>query len=280
MKPEDASPESPGSSENRERGGFARVFDVLDLFSSALPVIRVDDIMQRLGLPRTTAYRHVKLLCEAGFLAPVGGANYSLGPRVVALDRLMQLTDPLLHGGRLVMPALAAHLPNSIVLLCTLYGSQVMCIHQEGPEAIAWKGQQMRLRRARGIALPLFEGAASLAILAFQPPHRLRTLYQGFQAQIAARGLGDTWRDFRAAMTEMRRQALVVSTGGLINPELAAVAVPVRIAGETQVLGSLTRMMARADLIATDRDALASELRQAADRIAGLMPAATRTAPQ
>ena len=59
------------------------------MFSLASPLIAVEDITVRLGYTRSTAYRYLKELCDAGLVAPVSSGNYSLGPRIVELERLV-----------------------------------------------------------------------------------------------------------------------------------------------------------------------------------------------
>jgi DNA-binding IclR family transcriptional regulator len=255
----------------RSDGSIARIFDVLDLFSTALPMIRAEDVMDRLGYTKSTAYRYLKTLCDVGLLAQAGGAFYSLGPRIIELDRLMHLTDPLLQAGQQLMPALAEAAPNSIVLLSSLYRDRVLCVHKEGPEVIQAGGRAIRIRRARGLPLPLFQGAASLIILALLPAHRVRTLYLNRQAEIAEAGLAEDWKSFRTRLAALRREGHMV-TEGQFNPLLAAVAVPIISGDEGGVRGSLTRILARADLPADGPGALVQELKDTAASMAAQLP--------
>lgn len=255
----------------RSEGSISRIFDLLDLFSPSLPMIRAEDVIERLGYTKSTAYRYLKTLCDVGLLAPAGGAFYSLGPRIVELDRLMHLTDPLLQAGQELMPALAASMPNSIVLLSSLYRDRVLCVHKEGPEAIQAEGRSIRIRRARGLPLPLFQGAASLIILALLPAHRVRTLYLSRQAEIVKAGLGSDWKSFRTQLAALRREGHMI-TIGQFNPLLAAVAVPIVPGAEGEVRGSLTRILARADLPGDGPTALAGELKDAAASMTARLP--------
>ena len=234
-------------------------------------MIRVEDVIERLSYTKSTAYRYLKTLCDVGLLAPAGGTFYSLGPRIVELDRLMHLTDPLLQAGQELMPTLATAMPNSIVLLSSLYRDRVLCLHKEGPEAIQAEGRSIRIRRARGLPLPLFQGAASLIILALLPAHRVRGLYLSRQAEITEAGLGADWESFRSHLAALRREGHTI-TVGQFNPLLAAVAVPVIPGGEGEVRGSLTRILARADLPAGGPGALVGELKEAASRMAARLP--------
>lgn len=224
-------------------GSLVRMLEVLDQFSPDQPVIRVDDLQARLGYTKSTAYRYVKALCDAGLLAQASQGRYSLGPRIVELERLMRIADPLLKAGETVLPEMAAEVPNSMVLLSSLYRDKVLCVHREGPEAIETGGRRISILRARGLPLPLFQGAASLAILASLPTPRIRALFLQRQADMVAAGLGADWPAVRQRLASIRRDGQV-TTVGRFNRHLAAISVPVRSSDGAQVAGSLTRIMA------------------------------------
>src|SRR5690606_8008464 len=85
-----------------------KAFEILDLFSLARPILRIEEISALLGYTRSTAYRYLKALCDAGLLAPSSGGTYALGPRIIELEHLLQLTDPLYLAGRKVLRTLHA----------------------------------------------------------------------------------------------------------------------------------------------------------------------------
>lgn len=247
-------------------GSLVRMLEVLDQFGPDQAVIRVDDLQARLGYTKSTAYRYVKTLCDAGLLAQAAQGRYSLGPRIVELERLMRIADPLLQAGEAVLPALAAEEPNSMVLLCSLYRDKVLCVHREGPEAIEAGGRFIRILRARGLPLPLFQGAASLAILASLPTPRIRALVLQRQAEMAAAGLGADWAEVRQRLGRIRRDGHV-TTVGRFNRHLAAVSVPVRSRDGFQVAGSLTRIMAAEDYARQDAGRLVRHLQAGAAQL-------------
>jgi DNA-binding IclR family transcriptional regulator len=244
-------------------GSLARMLEVLDVFTADRPVLRVDDLQARLGYTKSTAYRYVKTLCDAGLLAQAVQGRYTLGPRVVELERLMRIADPLLQAGEAVLPALAAEQPNSMVLLCSLYRDKVLCVHREGPEVIESGGHSIKILRARGLPLPLFQGAASLAILAYQPTPRVRALFAARGPEMAAAGLGEDWNAVRQRLAGIRRDGHV-ATVGRFNRHLAAVSVPVLSRDGSQVSSSLTRIMAIADYVPRNHGQIVVALRAGA----------------
>jgi hypothetical protein len=77
-----------------------KMLGILGLFSEQRTRIRLEDVTELTQASRATAYRYLQSLTEAGLLAPATGGTHALGPRVVELDRLMRMTDPLLTARR------------------------------------------------------------------------------------------------------------------------------------------------------------------------------------
>src|SRR3954454_24829954 len=93
---------------------------VLDLFDGSTMEWLPDAMAERLDLPRSTLYRYLKVLTDAGLLTSLPGVGYTLGPRVVELDYRMRLSDPLIGPSRPVMAELVQDVPG-IALLCRRY---------------------------------------------------------------------------------------------------------------------------------------------------------------
>ena len=221
-----------------EKSSIERVFEVFDLLDDSHPTVSPDLVADRLGLTRSTTYRYLKLLCDAGLLVQLRRGHYSLGPRVIELERKLQVSDPLLSAGRSVMPKHADSVPGSVLLLCGLWGDRVLCLHQHDAQDQPTGG--FAIRRARGLPFSLFKGAASLSILANLPAARIKSLYLRFAAEIAEAGLGSNWTEFRKRMLAIR-QAGFAMTQGTFDSGLSAVSAPV-LNQEGVVVGSLTRI--------------------------------------
>lgn len=254
-------PDDEAVASESSRSSVERIFDILGLFTIEQPIVQLDDVRERLGTAKSTTFRYFKTLADAGLLSPLGGGAYSIGPRVVELERLVRLTDPLLHAGEAVMAQAAVCVPNSILLLSALYKDKALCIHRAGPGTIKSDGADIDLVRSRGVPLPLFQGVASLAILAFLAPQRIKSIYLNFANSVAQCGLGATWPEFRANLTRYRKDGYVV-TVGQYNKHLAGLAVPVFDPAQ-RVIGSLSRIMARDAFIAADVAELATNLQSA-----------------
>jgi DNA-binding IclR family transcriptional regulator len=241
-----AGPEESASS-------VAKAVDVLTLFGADTPALRIEHITSRLGYTRSTAYRYVRELCAAGLLASRPEGRYSLGPRIVELERLLRVTDPLYQAGCAILPPLRSD--DCVYLLQELSREdQVLCIYKEGPDELRHGGRAFVLNRERGLPFPLFRGAGSLALLAHLPPERIQRAYLSSAEQIAGAGLGTSWPEFRTAMAAIRRRgwALVRRADA---PHVVGIAVPVLVGAERRVIGSLDYVIVLADLDeAAERD--------------------------
>lgn len=243
-----------------------RLLNILNLFSIERPTIRVEDVSGSLGYTRAMSYRFMKILSQSGFIAPAGSGSYALGARVLELERLMDLTDPLLHASHDVVARLVRGSENRAVLVCSLYGDKVVCINYAGAETLKSGNLVVPIRRARGVRFPLFSGGASLAILAALPPHRIKTLYLKYEKDIAAARLADNWTDFRKRMADIRKAGFA-TTSGQLNKNLTAVAVAITLPGERQVIGSLAQIMLAKEGSKSDLERIARQLARGAQEI-------------
>lgn len=180
-----------GEKEGDAQNSLARMLGLLDLFTPSATVRPVTDLVNYLGTSRSTSYRYIKALHEAGLIEAVANGHYVLGPRIVEFDRQIRMSDPLYKGGAQVLRPLV-DLTTHSALLCALYSDSVMCIRDEqapdSPPNIFSRGQRR----------PLFAGAASKIILPYVPPHRLRSIFKQHQRAIAIAGLGTDWQGSRS----------------------------------------------------------------------------------
>ena len=63
-----------------------RLIQILDLFSQEKPNWELEEIHTALGHSKSTLYRYLKTLTDAGLLTTFPGRGYSLGSRFVEFD--------------------------------------------------------------------------------------------------------------------------------------------------------------------------------------------------
>ncbi|WP_370961542.1 IclR family transcriptional regulator [Amycolatopsis sp. cg9] len=198
---------------------LAKMLTILQLFSEKEPVWSTAAILEALETSRSTGYRYIKTLHEAGLINAVRNGQYALGPRIIEMDLQMRLTDPLLLASHGVLEDLVDKIGHS-ALLCTAFRDSVLCVG----EARAPKSPENRF--LRGQRRPLFQGAVSKVVLAYLPHHRLKAIYPRQQAEIEKAGLGSTWSEFRAALGKIKKDGYALTVGEF-NPGVYSVAAPV-----------------------------------------------------
>lgn len=228
-----------------------RIFQLLDMFGGRDSEWTVDELYERLGYTRSTLYRYLKTLTDAGLLTSLPGRGYALGPRIIELDYYIRKSDPVISAGRPVMEELVSQI-NGIALLCRRYQYKVLCIHQAASTDI------VRSNYERGLARPLLRGAASVVILAYLPAHQLKKFYLQHAGAFAAAGLGESLDEVRAGLKAHRQLGWVTSTGHL-TPGITGVAAPL-FDGRQKVLGSLSLSIPAAQISEDEIPAIARQL--------------------
>jgi DNA-binding IclR family transcriptional regulator len=174
-----------------------RMISVLDVIEESPTGLTFDQMLVVLQLTRSTLYRYVKILSEAGLITSLPDLGYTLGPRVAELDYKMRAQDPLISAARPVMTELSRSV-GGVVLLCRRYRDKVLCVHQEGTS------ETFRSSYERGRDWPLFKGAASRIILAQLHARVVGRLYNERPQEFAASGLGKTLDAVKASLAQIR----------------------------------------------------------------------------
>src|SRR4051794_13145316 len=217
-------------SEEGASSSLAKTFQILDLFTEEEPVWSTSAIINALDATRSTGYRYIKALHDAGLLASAQNGHYRLGPRIMEMDLKLRLTDPLLLASHDVLEGLVERIGHSATL-CTAYRDSVLCIGEyRAPHSPA-------NRFSRGQRRSLLQGAVSKVILAHLPHYRLKAFYPRQSREIEAAGLGSTWKEFRANLGDIKKRGYHV-TMGEFNPGVIGVAAPILNSQKT-ALGSV-----------------------------------------
>lgn len=246
----------------------AKVLQVLRLFKTGHPVLRIYDVMERLGVSCATAYRYLADLEEAGLVERSGTSQYVLGSEVIELDRLIRVNDPLIAAAQDLMDALAER-TGGTVLLARLHERRVMCVHESrgrhAPPHVSYE---------RGRSMPLFRGATSRAILACLPDETLKELVALEGEKLRQAELPDTFEPLRAALAEIRQHKVCCSIGA-VDAQACGWAAPVF--SRQQLLGSLSVVLS-ADAPNVQSERIADQVLRAALRLQGRMEAPERPA--
>lgn len=243
---------------------FARMLDVLDLFSESVTLLTAEDVAVRLQVSRPTAFRYVRELSAAGFLANFSG-SYSLGARIITLDYRIRASDPVLNAAKRVMRTLSAE-TTCTSILCRMYNEEVINVHHEpgyDDASLAFTG--------RGRPLPLFRGSASKTMLAFLPAARLKKIYERHRTDPDVRAIGADWPAFRAYFAAVRQAGHYVSNQEL-ETGTVGIAAPINIPGVGPV-GALALLFSAERLVLINAEGLAAVLKTRAGEIGARLQA-------
>ena len=218
-----------------------RLISILQLFDNGHAVRTVEQIAKVLRLSTSTCYRNVRELVQAGFLDPVTGKGYALGPAFIRYDRLLRQNDPLV---RIAEPFMAELLDatshNATVILCRRFRECVMCVHEvQGNKPHAPTSYE------RGIAMPMFFGATSKIILAYLSDRVLKGIYLENEQSIRRISKIRDWHDFRSQLKEIRTAGYALTDSEVAKGRIGIAAPIVR---DDQVIASISLVIARQSL--------------------------------
>ncbi|MBI2319498.1 MAG: IclR family transcriptional regulator [Betaproteobacteria bacterium] len=234
------------------RSSLEKMIGILDLFEEEHLRWTPEQMMARLACPRSTLYRYLRVLANAGLITSLPDVGYALGPRIAELDYRMRSSDPLISNGRPLLEALAKEIPG-IGLLCRYYRGCVLCVHQQAG------ANGIRSSYERGRAMPIARGAASRVILAYLKPAHLRQLFESQAREFSRVGMGRSFAKVQEHLRQIRRQGHCV-TRGEVTPGVIGIAAPV-LDSEAAVIGSLS-------ITVPESGANTRRLRSITDRVA------------
>jgi len=173
-----------------------------------------------LNIPKSTVYRHVRMLCDAGFLEKQDRSNYQLGLTFLALGRKALKTNRDLRIAALPSMTRIAQKTDESVSLMKLFKQQVICIESiEGQHAL-------RVAMEPGRTQPLHAGASSKLLLAHLPEEEWKTRLRFPLARLTETTITD-FDDLKAELCVIQKQGYSTSNGE-IDAGARAVAVAIQ----------------------------------------------------
>jgi DNA-binding IclR family transcriptional regulator len=195
--------------------GVGRTMAVFDCFSEDRPSLNLQSIANRVGLPKSTTFRLVQSLEQAGYLVRQDNQEYCLSRKFVRLAGLVGMSTDIRRIARSVMEE-AAKASGETVTLNAARGRERVClevIDTPSPLAsIAKPGQHV----------PLVDGATAKLLLAFMPGDDFK------EAVSYASKVSGQARSELVSELELVRSAGYAVTHGERIVGVSAVAAPVR----------------------------------------------------
>ncbi|WP_437881657.1 IclR family transcriptional regulator [Pseudomonas sp. LRF_L74] len=211
---------------------LSKTLAVLDLFGHQQLQVDPETIATRMRLSRATVYRYVKDLCEAGLLTRVGAGSYGLGPRIIELDWMMRQYDPILSAGRELMHGLSNE-TGLAVFASVFYDGHIINTY------IAEPTDTYHFSFGRGHPLPLFLGAQSKVLVAYQKGKRLQKLFEEIASDPEHPYSTCSWSEFARIAKKIRKDGYCI-THDELNLGLTGIATPIISVDEKEVVGSIS----------------------------------------
>ncbi len=208
----------------RERNSTSdRTLDILTMFSDERSVVRAADVIERLGVARSTGYRYLQTLTSTGFLEDTGN-GYRLGLKIFELAHIArQAHSP----EEIIRPALdrLARDTGGTALLTRRTGVRVYCVDRAEPPQ-----RHLQLSYERGRALTLNAGAAGQVLVAWEPPAVIEDLLARADLPSYTANTLTTIAEMRDRLAAIRDEGLAV-TESEVDLDTVNIAAPVWQAG-------------------------------------------------
>ena len=192
-----------------------RALAVFDCFSEDLPSLSLQAIATKVRLPKSTTFRIVQSLDEAGYLVRLENQEYCLSFKFVRLAGLVKTNLDIRRIARSVIEQ-AARASGETVTLNTARGRERVCI-----DVVDTPSPLMSIAKP-GEHWPLVDGATAKLLLAYLPRSESKDA-----VNFALRMSGQRRSDLLAELERVRRQGYAVTHGERVLG-LTAVAAPVR----------------------------------------------------
>jgi len=194
---------------------------ILQLLARHTEPVPASAIARDLGLPRSSVYHLLTVLCDQGFVVHLADERrYGLGVAAFELGSAYTRQAPLQRLAR----QLLIHLVDATrhnAHLAVLHGRDVLYVIEERAPG------RPPLVTDVGVRLPAQLTASGLAMLASLPPQQVRALFPSRDAFVQRHGAGPTTLPaLRAVLSRVRRDGFALADGS-VTPDFASVASPV-----------------------------------------------------
>ena len=221
-------------------GSVLRALRLLDLFQRGQPEMTLSDFVRRSGYSKSTTYRLLVTLEEAGWLERGPGGTFRLTIRPFQVGSILVDSLDLRREAGPIMARVAAAVDETVFLVVPA-GTLAVCLERIDSE------QGVRLSDLYvGGSQPLHLGAAPRALLAFNEEEFLPALLAAGLSGRTARSIIDPG-ELREDLARTRERGYSISDED-VTPDVAAIGAPIfgpqgRAVGAVSIGGLRQRVM-------------------------------------
>jgi DNA-binding IclR family transcriptional regulator len=191
-----------------------RALAIFDAFDNDHLSLTLQEISERIGMPKTTTFRLVHTLEKAGFLVRTESQQYCLSLKLVRLAGMVRRTLNICEIARPIMVDVNRQTLETITLN-TISGHERLCL-----DVVDTPSPLMSMVRP-GQHMPMLLGASSRILMAHMTKEELETLLE-----VTAAGVALDRAALDRELARFRRQGYALSRGQRV-PGLTAIAVPI-----------------------------------------------------
>lgn len=212
-------------------GSVLRAMRLLDLFERGRPEMTLADFVRRSGYSKSTTYRLLVTLEEAGWLERGPGGTFRLTIRPFQVGSILVDSLELRREAGPIMARVAADVDQTVFLVVPA-GTLAVCLERIDSE------QGVRLSELYvGGSQPLHLGAAPRALLAFDEEALLPPLLAAGLARKTERSIVDP-DELMADLEKTRGRGYSISDED-VTPDVAAIGAPI-FGAQGQVVGAVS----------------------------------------
>ncbi|KVC15886.1 MULTISPECIES: IclR family transcriptional regulator [Burkholderia] len=193
-----------------------RILAIFESFSAERSSLSLQEIADRIDLPKSTTFRIVQSLERAGYLVRLEDNQYCLSFRFTRLAGLVRSTLTIREIARPFLLELAEQTKET-VSIHTVNGGNRVCI-----DAVSTATAPLRAVVQAGEQIPLLAGSASKVLMAYLPKTELTPIVTS-----AARARKMTKADLLEELARVREQGYAVSHGERLLG-ISAISAPIK----------------------------------------------------
>ncbi|WP_340526603.1 IclR family transcriptional regulator [Cupriavidus necator] len=197
-----------------------RILAVFESFTAERSSLTLQEIADRIELPKSTTFRIVQSLDQAGYLVRLEDQQYCLSFRFTRLAGLVKSTLGIREIARPILVELAEKTKETISLH-TVSGQSRICI-----DAVSTDASPLRAVVQAGEQIPLLMGSGSKVLMAYMPKDEAAPLVTA-----VAKATKRTKADVLAEFEKVREQGYSVSHGERLLG-ISAISAPIKDVNE------------------------------------------------
>lgn len=192
-----------------------RILGVFECFGADRSTLTLQEIADRIDLPKSTAFRIVQSLHKSGYLVRLHDQRYCLSFRFIRLAGVVESTLGIREIARPIMVDLAEKTKETVAIH-TVIGRNRVCI-----DTTSAASSPLRSVMQPGMQIPLLAGSGSKTLMAFMPETELAPVLAH-----VTRATKRTRSHLMSELARIRRQGYAVSHGERL-PGMSAISAPI-----------------------------------------------------